>query len=337
MLPLVIASIAAALSHDPHLPSAPPPDARAVRERVTLGEGAFRFESVAGWAKVPEGRAHGPTHGGVAVTKAGEIVTATDGEEGFVVFASEGTVARTFGKELSGCHSVLLREEEGLEFLYCAHLRGHRAVKLRLDGSLVWSIGAPMASGAYASPEEFHPTAVAVAPDGRIYVADGYGTSLVHLFDAERNWVKSFAGAGSEDGKVRTCHGLAIDGRGSDPLLLVCDRENRRLVHFDLEGTFVRTVAEDLRRPCAVAFLGDAVAVAELEGRVTILDGAGKVVAHLGDNPEEGERASFDVPPERWKDGIFTAPHGLAFDAAGDLYVQDWNRSGRISRLRRVE
>ena len=43
------------------------------------------------------------------------------------------------------------------------------------------------------------------------------------------------------------------------------------------------------------------------------------------------------VPPESWKDGVFTAPHGIAFDAKGDLYVQDWNRSGRLSKLRRIE
>jgi hypothetical protein len=108
------------------------------------------------------------------------------------------------------------------------------------------------------------------------------------------------------------------------------------LVRFDLGGTYVDTLATGLRRPCAVAFHGDAIAVAELEGRVTIIDAEGKEVAHLGDNPDEGERANFGVPPSSWKDGIFTAPHGLAFDAKGNLYVQDWNRSGRLSKLRRV-
>jgi sugar lactone lactonase YvrE len=320
--------------HDPEAAAAAPADARAITERVRTGEGAWTFESVAGWAKIPEGKTYGPTHGGVAIAKSGEIYTATDGPEGIAVFAPDGQLARTVGKEFSGCHSILLREEQGTEFLYCAHLRGHQIVKLRLDGTAVWTLGAPMESKAYESPDKFQPTSVAVAPDGSIFVADGYGTSLIHRFDRERKWVKSFAGAGTEDGKVNTCHGLAIDERGKTPLLLVCDRENRRLVRFDLDGTYVDTLAKDLRRPCTVAFRGDALAVAELEGRVTILDAAGKELAHLGDNPDASQRANFGVPPESWKDGIFTAPHGLAFDARGDLYVQDWNQSGRISKLR---
>lgn len=326
--------------HDPAdalLTGTPPPDARAITECVRTGEGAWTFESVAGWAKISEGKTYGPTHGGVAVVKSGEIYTATDGPEGIAVFAADGTLARTVGKEYSGCHSLLLGEEGGEEFLYAAHLRGHQVVKLRLDGTAVWTLGAPMESKAYESPDKFQPTSVAVAPDGRIFVADGYGTSLIHVFDAERKWVKSFAGAGKEDGKVQTCHGIAIDARGGEPLLLVCDRENRRLVRFGLEGRFVDTFAVDLRRPCAVAFQGDAIAVAELEGRVTILDAKGGVLAHLGDNPDEAQRANFGVAPASWKEGIFTAPHGLAFDARGDLLVQDWNQSGRISKLRRVD
>ena len=117
----------------------------------------------------------------------------------------------------------------------------------------------------------------------------------------------------------------------------MCDRENRRIVRFDLEGQFVDTLATGLRRPCSVAFQGDHVAVAELEGRVTILDRKGAEVAHLGDNPDAGQRANFDVPPAKWTEGLFTAPHGVCFDAQGSLYVQDWNRSGRISKLRRVD
>jgi sugar lactone lactonase YvrE len=333
---LLASTVLALAPHDPVFHAAAPPDARAVTESIRTGAGAWTFESVAGWAKIPEEKTYGPTHGGVAVLASGEIVTATDGPEGFCVFAPDGKLVRTFGKEFSGCHSVLLRQEGGEEFLYCAHLRGHQIVKLRLDGTAVWTLGAPMESKAYESPDRFAPTSVAVAADGRIFVADGYGTSLIHEFDADRKWVKSFGGAGQEDGKVQTCHGIAIDARGKAPLLLVCDRENRRLVRFDLGGSYVDTLATGLRRPCAVAFHGDAIAVAELEGRVTILDAEGKEVAHLGDNPDEGERANFGVPPSSWKDGIFTAPHGLAFDAKGNLYVQDWNRSGRLSKLRRV-
>jgi len=332
---LVLLAHHPAVTHDPAAGLAPP-DALAITATVRTGSGDWSFESVAGWAKLLEDKPLGPTHGGVAIDKAGRVYVASDGKWGILVFAPDGKLESTIAGDYAGCHSLLLAEEKGEEFLYAAHLAGHQAIKLRIDGTLVWSLGVPMESGAYESPEEFRPTAVVQAPDGSLFVADGYGTSLVHKFDKERKYVKSFAGSGEEDGKVRTCHGLAIDLRGGKPLLLVCDRENRRLVHFDLDGKFVATLATGLRRPCSVAFRGDHLAVAELEGRVTILDGRNSEVAHLGDNPDEKQRANFGVKASDVAEGIFTAPHGLAFDAAGDLYVQDWNQSGRVSHLRRV-
>jgi len=325
----------ATLLHDPSTEPAPP-DALAITSTIRVGTGDWSFESVGGWAKLPDDKPLGPTHGGVAVDKQGRVYVASDGKCGILVFGKDGKLEKTIAEKYSGCHSLLLVEESGEPFLYAAHLAGHEALKLGLDGTAVWTLGVPMESGAYKTAEDYHPTAIVPAPDGSLFVADGYGTSLIHKYDKDRKYLKSFAGNGQEDGKVRTCHGLAIDVRGPKPLLLVCDRENRRLVHFDLDGNFVDTVATNLRRPCSVAFKGDHLAVAELEGRVTILDAKNAEIAHLGDNPDVSQRANFGVPPSSFHDGIFTAPHGLAFDDAGDLYVQDWNQSGRVSRLRRI-
>ena len=46
--------------------------------------------------------------------------------------------------------------------------------------------------------------------------------------------------------------------------------------------------------------------------------------------------AHFNVPPADWKDGIFNAPHGVSYDKDGNLYVEDWNKSGRISKMIKV-
>ncbi|MCX6954360.1 MAG: 6-bladed beta-propeller, partial [Verrucomicrobia bacterium] len=180
------------------------------------------------------------------------------------------------------------------------------------------------------------PTAVAVGPDNRIYVADGYGASVIHVYSPERKYLKTIGTKGEGDGQFKTCHGIALDTRYEKPLLLVCDRENKRLVHLDLDGKFVRTLAADLRRPCAVSLMGEFAAVAELQGRVVITDKTGKIVATLGDNPDQKQWAAFKLAPEFWQDGIFIAPHGVAFDAAGHLCVQDWNYMGRLTKLRRT-
>jgi len=301
-----------------------------------LGDGAWKFEVQPGWATLPAGITLGPTHGGVAIDRAGNIYASTDGPDGILVFARDGKFLRRLAPELSGIHGLLLRAEGDREFLYGAHLKGNEVVKLALDGTLLWKIGVPVESGLYKATADFKPTAVAVGPDGRIYVADGYGASVIHLFDAERHYVRTIGSKGTGDGQFQTCHGLALDLRGAAPQLLVCDRENRRLVYLDLEGRFVKTLATGLRRPCSVALAGEFTAVAELEGRVAVLDRTGAIVATLGDNPDKAQWAKFKIAPEFWRDGIFVAPHGLAFDAAGNLYVQDWNYVGRLTKLRRL-
>jgi hypothetical protein len=60
-------------------------------------------------------------------------------------------------------------------------------------------------------------------------------------------------------------------------------------------------------------------------------------VTQLGDNPDESLRGNHDAPKEKWQDGLFTAPHSARWDAEGNLYVMDWNVSGRISKLKRVK
>jgi hypothetical protein len=221
--------------------------------------------------------------------------------------------------------------------LYLAHTRRHELVKTTNDGTVLWTIGWPQASGIYDQEEQFNPTAVAVAPDGRIFVADGYGRSWIHVYAPDRSYVRSFGGPGKEASKLQTPHGLWLDARGKEPLLLVCDRENHRLQWFSMDGAFVRLMDQDLRRPCNVAPLPDGgLVVADLAGRITLLDKDDKVVAQLGDNPDPKLRAQNGVPRDKWQDGVFLSPHGVCVDQKGDIYVMDWNSLGRISKLAKV-
>jgi len=275
----------------------------------------------------------GPTHGGLVVDRTGQIYCSTDGARSVIVFASDGSVVREFAPELAGIHAMTLVGEGGEEFLVSAHLLQHRVVKLTREGRVIWSLGVPMESGLYRKPEDFKPTAAVVAPDGSLFVADGYGASVIHQFDARRRHVKSFGGPDAGPGQLCNCHGLTLDCHGLQPRLLVCDRRNRRLVHYDLDGRFVSVLVEGLRRPCSVACFGEFLAVAELEARVTILDRAHRIVTVLGDNPDQSQWADYDLPPINWRDGIFNAPHSVCFDASGNLFVSEWNSTGRVTKL----
>ena len=89
--------------------------------------------------------------------------------------------------------------------------------------------------------------------------------------------------------------------------------------------------------PCTLNILGDDIIVPDLQGRVTILGKDNKLIAHLGENSDASLRGKNPVPPEKWKDGEFTAPHGACWDSKGDLYVEDWNATGRINKMKRIK
>ncbi|MBL8754908.1 MAG: hypothetical protein JNK15_16505 [Planctomycetes bacterium] len=300
-----------------------------------LGAKEHTYRWVPGFARLADGKEFGNMHGCLVVDRAGNVLCNTDTEHAVIVFSPEGKVLRSWGKDFrGGLHGMCLREEDGKEVLYLAHHGRHEIVKTTIDGEVQWTLGWPQASGIYENEGQYNPTAVAVGPDGRIFAADGYGKSWVHLYDKERKYVKSFGGPGNGPGKMQTPHGLWLDTRGKEPLLLVCDRENHRLQWFTMDGEHVRTMDKDLRRPCNVALRPDGgLAVADLAGRITLLDKDDKLVTHLGDNPAEKLRARNDVKRDQWKDGEFLSPHGIAVDKSGAIYVMDWNFLGRLSKL----
>jgi hypothetical protein len=100
-----------------------------------LGSGAWRFEVQAGWAQLPKEVSLGPTHGGIVVDKAGNIYVSTDADKtGLLVFDAAGRYLRSIAPEFSGIHGLMIREENGKEFIYAAHVKGPQIVKLGLDG-----------------------------------------------------------------------------------------------------------------------------------------------------------------------------------------------------------
>ena len=302
---------------------------------VMTGNGEHRYETVPGWGATPDGSNLGPTHGGVAISKSGDVYVSTDGPHAIAVFSADGVFQRTIAPDCVGVHSLTIREENGVEYLYGAHLKAQRVVKLTLDGELVMEI---KDTSEQPIPETFKGlTAVAVAPDGRIIAAVGYGSNIIHVFSAEGDLLHSFGSKGTELEQFRAAHGVAIDTRFDEPLLIIADRENRRLKHYDFSGKLMGVHSISLRRPCAISFWGDLCAVAELEGRVTILDKTGTPIAFLGDQPDRDQWANFKALPSETPANLFTAPHGLSYDAEGNLYVQDWNQSGRITKLVRVD
>ena len=89
--------------------------------------------------------------------------------------------------------------------------------------------------------------------------------------------------------------------------------------------------------PTSAAVQGDYVSVPDLLGRVVILDKNNTIMAVLGYNADPKKGANYGITQDQWQEGVFSGTHGSYWDKDGNLYVQDWNVSGRIMKLVRVK
>lgn len=299
---------------------------------------AMDYQVVPGWLKLPPGKTQfGNQHGDIAVSSQGEIyVSSMDPAAGIQVYSANGDFLRNVPGAPNDFHGFRIHREAGGEFIYGARLSGQSILKMTLDGRVVLTIPGSAVPDRFKTLTKGKPTlkltGIDVAPNGDIYVSDGYGSDYIHRFDREGHYLGSFGGKKAPY-NFNTAHKIIVDTRFTPARLLCCDRKNMRLVHLSLDGEFLGVFAQDLLLPSALAIRGDDIAVGELKGRVTILDKAGHVVVHFGENTHDNETATNKTPPSVWRTGIFNAAHGIAFDAAGNLYVSEWSLFGRVHRF----
>jgi DNA-binding beta-propeller fold protein YncE len=307
-------------------------------EPVRMGSGDMTFDTVPGWGLRADGNSPlGSTHGGVVVDKEGNIYTSA--RDGVFVFSPEGAVIHTYlGKEYSNLHDMEIREEGGEEFVYGARNKDAEGIKFRVrGGDIVLNLPFPQESG--LGLKKFSPTAITVATNGDIYLADGYASNHVFVFDKTGKYIRHFGKKGNGLKEFNTAHGMTLDTRYQPHRLLICDRNHEpkgRLLHYDLDGNFIEVVVTGLGMPTSAAIQGDFVSVPDLHGRLVILDKTNTIISVLGNNPDRKQGRNFNVPQDQWIEGVFSGTHGSYWDQDGNLYVQDWNVSGRLMKLVRV-
>ena len=309
------------------------------KEAVRMGAGEMVFDTVPGWGLGPDGRSVlGSTHGGVVIDEAGLIYTSA--KKGVVIFSPEGKVEHEYlGADYSNIHDMEIRKEGDQEFIYGARNNNAEGIKFNVDnGEIVMRLKFPEESG--LGLKKFNPTAITVAPNGDIFLSNGYASNHIFKYDKNGKYLMHFGEKGNGMKQFNTAHGMTLDTRYEPPRLLICDRNHQpkgRLLHYSLEGEFIGEVVTGLGMPTSVAIHGDHVSVPDLHGRLVILDKSNTIVAVLGHNPNPKTRASFGVKQENWVEGLFSGTHGSYWDEDGNLYVQDWNVDGRIMKLVRVQ
>ena len=211
-----------------------------------LGEGAWKYEAIHDWGELPATIKWGNTHGVVEDSQHNIYIHHTVNRESqsadtMVVFDSKGKFVRSWGKEFRGvAHGLWLRKEGNQEFLYltvnAANARmtpqpemSAVVIKATPRGEIVWKIQGPPDIEAYKAPAEgpprpYNPTNVAIAPNGDVYVGDGYGSYYVNQYNSNGGVHPDFrrerVGAGKAGRTARHLGGYArrrSRARGSRP------------------------------------------------------------------------------------------------------------------------
>ena len=296
-----------------------------------LGQGNFTYEVAVDWAKMPEGWSFHEV-ADVAVDSEDRVYVLCRGEHPMIVFDREGTYLESWGKGLFSerPHGVTIGPDD---MLYCVDDGLHTVIKTTMDGELLMTLGTAGSAAPFQSGRPFHrPTKVALDPKtGEIYVADGYGNSRVHKYSPDGKLLLSWGEPGSDPGEFNLVHSVCTV---KDGFVYVADRENHRVQVFDSNGNYMAQW-KNMHRPCALHIGGTDVQLCyvgeigpvlstnkdfpNLGPRISIYNLEGELLGRLGDIRRG------DKPHQFW------APHGIATDSRGDLYVGEvsWTSTGR--------
>ena len=291
---------------------------------ATVGTGSYTYELVKDWAKLPAGWTLGQT--AMVTDSQDRVYLFNRSDHPLVVLDRDGNFLTSWGEGvLSDAHGMYIDAEDNL---YMPVKDSHVVLKYSSQGNLLMTLGAwdqPSDtgwSGDYNDPVQRaagpfnRPSDVALAPNGDMYISDGYGNARVHRFTADGGLLSSWGAPGkSAPGEFHVPHGVWVhtDGR-----VFVADRENNRIQIFSPDGEFLSQWA-DMARPCDIYIDGDDIVyVAELDAFIVILTIDGKLLSRLAGPTDSGA-------------------HALWVDSRGDLYINQNLEGQRLLKYRKRE
>ena len=198
---------------------------------MRIGTGAHTYDWSEKWAKIPDTQSarEGWAHHGIVVSNTGNVISFHQADPTVLIFDGDGSLVDSWEATVQNAHGMTLVEEGGEEFLWLADNLSAQVVKTTLDGQAVMSIDRPDLE--VYREGKYSPTDVTVYEErnggnGDIIVTDGYGSSYIHHYDKDGNYLRSINGAEGDGGHFATPHGVWIDTRKPDAELYIADRSN---------------------------------------------------------------------------------------------------------------
>ena len=292
------------------------------------GSDAFLYAEISGWAQLPDGWELGEVVD-IAVDNQDRVYIFSRGKHPVMVFETDGRFIKSWGEGLfTRPHGITIDSNGDL---YCVDDDGHWIGRFTSEGQLLSSFGKRNLGAAAQSGNPFNkPTKVAFDPDTNdLYIADGYGNARIHKFSRGGKHLFSWGEYGTDPGQFNLPHSVCTDSEGK---VYVADRENHRIQIFDDKGNYI-TQWNNMHRPCGLYIADGLVYVGQLltslsvnadypniGACITIHDLTGKRLARLGD-------IRYGEAP-----GQFIAPHSIAVDSQGSIYVGEvsWTAYGQF-------
>lgn len=307
-------------------------------EDAILGHNDKRYKLNKDWGKLDF--THYPVkdcHEMVQDSKGRIFLLTNETHNNIIIYDRKGKLLDSWGHDYPGGHGLTLFNENGTEVLFICDNSRNQVIKTTLDGRVLLTLNYPKETGQYSKQEEFIPTETAIAANGDIYVADGYGKDFIIRYDYKGNYLGYFGGRGDKDEHLLNAHGVCMDYRNpKQPTLIVTSRQQNAFKRFTLDGKYISTIPMPGAWVCRPVIHGDYLYAAVLQsnanlwkqsGFVTILDKDFKVVSNLAGSEPIYKENQLQEMYQTVK--AFDYPHDVCIDDEGNLYVAQWN-SGQV-------
>jgi hypothetical protein len=310
---------------------------RPVLEDEIIGHGDFRYRVHKAWGNLDPARTPVKNCHEMVMDSKGRLIMITDEvKNNIIIYDRSGKLISTWGNDFPGGHGLTLFNEGGQDVLFICDPDTGRVVKTTPDGKALMELPHPKTNGVYEPTQPYKPTETAIAPNGDIYVADGYGSQYILQFSAAGEFIRKFGGPGDGDANFSTAHGVCIDRRDKSNITLLCtSRAHNSFKRFTLDGKYLSTIFMPGAYVCRPVIDGENIYAGvcwsrlrylnqtDRSGFVTILNGSDKVVSNPGGTKPVYKDGALQLIVQDKQ--VFRHCHDVCVDGDKNLYVCQWN------------